>query len=41
VLTDIKHSEDIGMVQRGHRPRLLLEATQAVGVAGERLGKNL
>jgi hypothetical protein len=29
------------MIQRGHCPRLLLEATQAVGVAGERFRKNL
>ncbi len=29
------------MVQRGHRSRLLLKATQAVGFAGKGFGKNL
>jgi len=41
VLTDVKHNENIGMVQGRDRPRLLLEAMQTVGFAGERLGKNL
>jgi hypothetical protein len=41
VLTDVKHSENIRMVQRSDRPRLLLEAMQTVGFAGERFGKNL
>jgi len=41
VLADIKHSENIGMIERGHCPRLLLETTQSIGFAGKRLGKNL
>jgi len=40
VSTDVKYREDIGMIERGYSPRLLLEATQAVAVAGERVGKN-
>src|SRR5208283_4781598 len=33
VLADIKHSENIGMIERGHCPRLLLETTQSIGFA--------
>jgi hypothetical protein len=40
VLTDVMNGQDVGMIERGHRPRLLLKATQAVGFAGEGFGKN-
>ena len=38
---NVKHRENIRMVQRGYCPRLLLETAQAVGVEGKRLRKNL
>jgi hypothetical protein len=41
VPTDVKHSENIGVVQRGHSPRLLLEAMEAICVMGKGFGKNL
>ena len=34
------NGENVGMVERGHGPRLLLEAAQAVGFAGEGFRKN-
>jgi hypothetical protein len=37
VLTDVMNGENVGVVERGDGPRLLLEAAQAVGFAGERL----
>ena len=40
VLADVMNGENVGMVERGHCPRLLLEATQAVGFAGEGFRKN-
>jgi hypothetical protein len=41
VPTDIKHSENIGVVQRGYGPGLLLEAMEAVRIVCKRFGKNL
>ena len=40
VLTDVMNGENVGVVQRGHCARLLLEATQAVGFAGEGFRQN-
>jgi hypothetical protein len=40
VLTDVMNGENVGMVKRGYRPRLLLKATQAVAIAGEGFRKN-
>ena len=40
VLTDVMNGENVGMVKRGHRPRLLLKAAQAVAIAGEGFRKN-
>src|SRR5208282_4412289 len=40
VLTNVEHRENIGMIERGHRPRLLLETTQAVRFTGEGFGKD-
>ena len=40
VLTDVVNGENIGVVERGHRPRLLLKATQAIGFAGEGFRRN-
>jgi len=41
VLADVMNGENVGMVERGHRSRLLLEATQPVRLVGERLRNNL
>src|SRR4029077_1364874 len=40
VLADVEDGEDIGMVERGNRPGLLLEAAQAVVIASERFREN-
>jgi len=41
MLTDIKHSQDIGMIESRHRSRLLLKAVQAIGFVGNEFGENL
>ena len=38
---DVVDDEDVGVIQRGGRARLLLEALQAVGVSGHRVGSTL
>ena len=40
VLADVMNGENVGVVERRHRPRLLLKAMQAVSFAGERCRKN-
>ena len=39
VLTDVMNGENVGMVERGHRPRLLLKATQAVASRAKDSGR--
>ena len=34
------NGKDVGMIERGHGARFLLEAAQAIGFGGERAGKN-
>ena len=41
MVPDIVNGKDIGMIERRYRPSLLLEATQAVGFAADRLVKDL
>ena len=38
---DVEHREDVGMVQRRDRARFLLEAAQALGIAGKRMREGL
>jgi hypothetical protein len=40
LLSDIVNGEEIGMAQRAEHAGFLLEALQAVGIAGERFRKN-
>src|SRR5262249_57268508 len=40
-LSDLKNSDDVGVIERGRRARLLLEAAQAVVVRGEFVGQQL
>jgi hypothetical protein len=40
MLPDVEHGQNVGMIQRRYRARLLLKATQAIAFAGKRLGKN-
>ena len=40
VLADIEDGKNVGMVERGHRARLLLEPAQAVGILRENFRKN-
>ena len=41
VVSDVVDGQNVGMVQRGYRLRFLLEAAEAIGVAGEGFGQNL
>ncbi len=41
LLADIEDGQDVGVVKRGRGTRLLLETTQALGVAAPVGGKNL
>src|SRR5262245_19400742 len=38
---DIEHDEDVGVIERGRCPRLELEATKTVGIAGKRRRQRL
>ena len=38
---DFVNGEDVRMIQRGDRAGFLLEATEAIGVGGERRGQDL
>ena len=38
---DVVKLADVRVVQRGDRPRFLLETAQSIGIAGKPLGKNL
>ncbi len=40
LLADVMNGEDVRVIERGHGARLLLEATETVGFAGEGLGNN-
>jgi hypothetical protein len=41
VLAYVMNRKNVGMVERGHGPRLLLKAAEAVGIAGEGFRKDL
>ena len=38
---DVVELTDVGMVQRGDRPRFVLESTQTIGISGEPFRKDL